>query len=595
MRKLLLTILVSALVLGNTIVAQNNTSATDVTGCTFGEQMILHVYNNGIHYVVVNPLGEDGRLELYDDNCNFLGSPMTLPNYGPPGYRSRFSDTEMVYNNNNLCFYAGIDDDEGAVFIYNINTEVLGINNRLSMRGGIGLDFDMVDNKLRVSIGYGSGSSVDIAIAANWGNPIPTPYDSSIGGIQTSIYNLEADMSNPVHFSHLKNSGYDHVMTENGIIGVHGENLLCRLYRLSVQGSGNDRDIFFVEIDLSTGNVVHMEPFDGPANVEISPDGNLYLTLPGYNYTPPGGSSTQVERNVLYKLDSNWNVIEETTQVADDGNNLQEIHITENFVAVQHGGHNFFFTGTDDRQSWMYSFYRKENPDTPQDIQRTYTASGELLERSPSIINRPNYFGKYDFSDSGFSAFGSYDSNGINGGVPSYSDQAGGYLPVQLDGTDLPTASSGEFYSFLYTRTFSFLETFTPQLGLDGVNVYMGKKVVNGVITNSDEFDSVLAIDDADLLLTVGEVYPNPFHSEVRILINIPSNNSTLDISLIDLQGRVINTDRLHSIKNGEFEYLLDVTQFGNAMQPGTYILRIEIQTEGGIQVINKKIIHQLD
>jgi photosystem II stability/assembly factor-like uncharacterized protein len=109
------------------------------------------------------------------------------------------------------------------------------------------------------------------------------------------------------------------------------------------------------------------------------------------------------------------------------------------------------------------------------------------------------------------------------------------------------------------------------------------------------EVKTVLGIDDAKLLLNVGEVYPNPFHNEVRIPINIPSNNSTLDISLIDLQGRVINTDRLYSIKNGEFEYVLDVTPFGNAMQPGTYIVRIKIQTEGGSQVINKKVIYQLD
>ncbi len=491
MKKILfiLTLLASSI----TMQGQSNTSPTEiVNACLIDKQVISQVYVDGIHYVAVSMPGQDGRLELYDDNCNLLSAPMTLPNYGPSYFKSEFEPFDILYHNGALFFYAAVNEEERAVFKYTIDTETLDINSRISIQNATFRSLAIIQGSLLMSF-PAIDNSFHIAVAANWSNPIPMSYDYSVGSIQSFIVKVNADtMSNPELFSHLKDSDYDNIVTRNGIFGAKDGNLLCRLRRNSVLGSGIERDIFFKEIDLSTGDVVKTKFYDGPATAELSEDGGIYLTLPSYFYTPPGGDQVYVNRNVLYKLDADWEVIEQTPyQVADNGNDLWNIHLTDNSVMVEQGKQNWLYTGPRDQQSWIYTYFRKDN------LQRKEAHAGEKLERYWSIINQPNYFGKYNFTDNGFMAHGSYDGYGINDGVPSYNNGTGTYQPVQLDGSDLPTAGQGAYYTFFYERVFDIPETFTPQLGLDGVNVYMGKKIVNGVLTDSDEYDSVLAIDDA--------------------------------------------------------------------------------------------------
>ncbi len=493
MKKLLLLLLISACTI-ETVQTQVNTSPTDIgTPCFIDKFVRGHVYVNGIHYVAVNLPYGNGRLELYDENCNFLGSPMTLPKLSSNPYASNFLFIDMIYHNNSLYFYMEFDNSERSVLRYDINTEILDLNSRLSIVGSDGSisDLAIYNDLLFVSLGVVT-NNFTVAVAADWNNPINIQYDESTGSIQTFVIKMNAsDMSNPELFAHLKDAKFFHIVVENGIIGIHSGNLLLRLMRESQQvgtNNGIDRDIFFVEIDLTTGLVVHRQFYEGDATVKIVPNGDLLLTLASYNYTPQGGSSTQVIRNIVYLLDSNWNEkMNSGAQMSDNGNDLRNIHITENSIVIEGGLRNYDYENMDydNKQAWMYFYLR------PSNFQRTFIASGEHVEDWTTISDPISRFKKYDFTDNGFSAIGAYY---WHTGPPTRQSDS---QIVELNGTPLPVLADNESISLLYRRNIVIpTETFTPQLGNNGVIVHMGKKLVNGVITDSDQFDSVLVLDN---------------------------------------------------------------------------------------------------
>jgi hypothetical protein len=136
----------------------------------------------------------------------------------------------------------------------------------------------------------------------------------------------------------------------------------------------------------------------------------------------------------------------------------------------------------DDIQSWLYIHLKKDN------LQRKVVHSGELMERSEDITENLILFNKFNFTDDGYYGFGSYDE------VPLW--EVNGSV-VSLGGIDLEPVGSAGFKIPLYHRNTPIpTSTFTPQLGDDGVAVYMNQKLVNGIKVASDQFDSVLAIDD---------------------------------------------------------------------------------------------------
>jgi hypothetical protein len=69
------------------------------------------------------------------------------------------------------------------------------------------------------------------------------------------------------------------------------------------------------------------------------------------------------------------------------------------------------------------------------------------------------------------------------------------------------------------------------------------------------------------------EASPNPFSSQTKLYLSLPSSQS-VRLYLCDVSGRIVRTLWDGFLNNGEHEFNLD----GNEIESGTYFARLEYQ-----------------
>jgi len=491
-----------------TVCAQINTSPTDTTSPVFLNEDVYiggyksHIFINNKHYFGKSPVStgsfQDSFLTIYDSNLN-LETSIQIPNYkGVPSqsFTSGIYKEEMASNDNSVYFFAHVDETELCLYRLDTGAEIIDEANRLSLKSSLispigdtstGALVDVVssDNKVFVLVN-GWSPNFNVAMGANWSNPLAT-YDTSSNQTQTFLFMLDSDMTNPILLHHFKGATFNYQTSDISMSILSNGNLLIPFLKSS--GSGEDYlDTVYVELNTITGDIVRTKSFDGPALLNQDKyTGNFLLSLPSFNYGPLGGD-TEIFRNIIYVLDSNWNELYNSGNISDYRTTTSfKVIVTENSYIVLCGQQRLYSNENNPSwtQTWQYIHMKKN-------LQRMVIHSGEKIEYYWGFYQDMYRFQRYNLDEDGYDAIGFYND------VPLYTTGGGVYQVVSVGGTQLPANVGQETKTFKYHRNTSIpSETFTPQLGNNGVTVYMNKKIENNSLTDSDEFDSVLTIDNS--------------------------------------------------------------------------------------------------
>ncbi|MCB0632605.1 MAG: T9SS type A sorting domain-containing protein [Saprospiraceae bacterium] len=91
------------------------------------------------------------------------------------------------------------------------------------------------------------------------------------------------------------------------------------------------------------------------------------------------------------------------------------------------------------------------------------------------------------------------------------------------------------------------------------------------------------AIERSDLLLSV-QVYPNPFHFDIHLDIQL-SNKSPVKIRIINLQGQVLETHSLGTLPAGHYQKNITPDQ---SLSPGPYFVELQAGTDREYRLLLK-------
>ena len=122
--------------------------------------------------------------------------------------------------------------------------------------------------------------------------------------------------------------------------------------------------------------------------------------------------------------------------------------------------------------------------------------------------------------------------------------------------------------------------TFTPTASSHPFDLYFGLK---------SEIDQQISSNSND----IGKVYPNPFLESIKIPVSISNESSNMKIQMIDLLGRTVMIDNAEFNSSGYYEHILNVSRIGKEIHSGTYILKIELNSNGETKHFNRRIVYK--
>ena len=93
------------------------------------------------------------------------------------------------------------------------------------------------------------------------------------------------------------------------------------------------------------------------------------------------------------------------------------------------------------------------------------------------------------------------------------------------------------------------------------------------------DFDPTIGIEENNVNIQVGSVFPNPTNEEAMLKLNL-ANASILDISVTDMYGKVISSNTMNS-QAGQNEYLVNT----KGLTSGLYCIHIS----DGVNTITRK------
>jgi photosystem II stability/assembly factor-like uncharacterized protein len=100
-------------------------------------------------------------------------------------------------------------------------------------------------------------------------------------------------------------------------------------------------------------------------------------------------------------------------------------------------------------------------------------------------------------------------------------------------------------------------------LGTHGRGLFISESLV---LSNESEFDD---LHDRKSFKPTFNVYPNPVQSIGNVQFNLKNNNANVEIYVYDLQGKIVHSERLNNLAQGEHNYELNTSSFPT----GTYIM----------------------
>ncbi|MFY0625914.1 MAG: leucine-rich repeat domain-containing protein [Reichenbachiella sp.] len=96
--------------------------------------------------------------------------------------------------------------------------------------------------------------------------------------------------------------------------------------------------------------------------------------------------------------------------------------------------------------------------------------------------------------------------------------------------------------------------------------------------------------DQVDLSsVAIGSPYPNPFGSKITIPVTVPDGIGTVHFALFDVMGRKV-ANHEQSVSNNFENIELDLSQI-NLNNNGSYILRVQVDTENNSFTFNKRVV----
>ncbi|WP_457618221.1 thrombospondin type 3 repeat-containing protein [Lutibacter sp.] len=376
----------------------------------------------------------------------------------PSGFVSR-NNNIFTITNNKLYFHAYVGGDETAVLMYDLSTGVSDFEKRLSFEGQSIRSITSYNGDIYVTVSYAS-SVYRAAQGANWTNSIDT-YSGS-GNSETSLIKLDAAM-NPSLVRHFNHASYDYGSIENGT---------------SIAGNGfllNFRSGRFERVNLD-GTTTHSLYLGEDARMKLGMNGNYIIS----------------KKKSAELRDANWALLKTVGKISYD--DLNNVTVSGNDYMFSVGLPNFLITTSDGKQEWAFYFY-------DADLNFKYKKSGVKLEYFFGTEPQVKNFQIFDLSSSGYRKLGFYYA------VPHIGTTIGPL--VQLAGNDLPAATNSSPMTVSYYRSMSVpTEQITIQLGSSGKDLYLNKKLVNGVITAADQFSALIVTQNTDLEALVGSQVP---------------------------------------------------------------------------------------
>lgn len=163
--------------------------------------------------------------------------------------------------------------------------------------------------------------------------------------------------------------------------------------------------------------------------------------------------------------------------------------------------------------------------------------------------------------------FGVYYTSDITAGSPSWADANNSQLPVlQVFDLKQQTMRSWDCYNsgIIYAAT-------------NGRGIWANKNFLNTYYVSVDEIEA--AKRDNNLSL-----FPNPTNGDVFVAFN-SNEGETADISVMDINGRIVKQEKLGKLNSGEANYTLDTRDLSSGM----YI--ISVNSDMGTKRVAKLIV----